>query len=221
MTTTALEPAAAGAIESNLDTREMSEYIVAHDLVNIQTAAQLHLEKAAREISRLSELATIIMALAKANMESLEVIDINTLLKAHRSALRLALAADVVLEMNLLARSHKIKANPMLVRAMFGLFASNADDALGEVKDLRNKTFSIETFAIDSEILIRINDNGAGMSQETKQRILSGEKFTTKSAHCGEGMSYMSKVIGKLKGRFEIKSDLGIGTTFRIYLPAV
>jgi signal transduction histidine kinase len=215
MTTTA--KTVAETIESGLDTRAMGNFIVAHDLINEASAISLRAQQDGRSVSRLLALAA--MLLADSDMEDLEAIEIDTLLEAHRAALRVSLAPDVDLEMNLLARSHKINANPMLVRAMFGLFAANADDALSEVKDLRGKKFSIETFAVDHEILIRINDNGGGMSEETRQRILAGEKFTTKSAHCGEGMSYMRKVVSKLKGRFDIKSDLGIGTTFRIYLP--
>jgi signal transduction histidine kinase len=68
-------------------------------------------------------------------------------------------------------------------------------------------------------ILIRIKDNGVGMSEETKKRLFS-PFFTTKSLRgMGYGLMIVSSVIACINGRIEVESSYGHGTAFNIYIP--
>jgi PAS domain S-box-containing protein len=70
------------------------------------------------------------------------------------------------------------------------------------------------------EVAIFIEDNGVGMDAVILQRIFD-PFFTQKDSGTGLGLSISQKIIEQHGGRIEVKSDIGKGSTFIVYLPAV
>ncbi|WP_414526748.1 GAF domain-containing protein [Nodularia chucula] len=107
---------------------------------------------------------------------------------------------------------------------------SNAIDALEDQVELSRKGSAIPSPIIwistqvsldQSRLIIRIVDNGPGMTEEVKKRIFD-PFFTTKSVGKGTGLglaiSYQI-VVEKHGGVMECISNIGQGTEFRISLP--
>lgn len=69
-------------------------------------------------------------------------------------------------------------------------------------------------------ICISIIDDGAGMDDETRERIFD-EFFTTKadSGGSGIGLQTVQQIVKEHHGKIEVESEVGKGTTFRVYLP--
>jgi two-component system, NtrC family, sensor kinase len=94
---------------------------------------------------------------------------------------------------------------------------NNAIDAIGKDGEIRIKTgYSSK----NHEVKIEITDNGPGIPKEDIDKIFD-PFYTTKEVGKGTGLglSIVYSIIEKLGGRIMVASELGLGTTFTIYLP--
>ena len=69
-------------------------------------------------------------------------------------------------------------------------------------------------------LVIEVSDNGRGMDKETRQRVFD-PFFTTKPRPEGTGLGLyvVHTLVGALRGRIEVESAPGEGSTFRVALP--
>ena len=65
--------------------------------------------------------------------------------------------------------------------------------------------------------LVKISDNGCGISSEASQRIFI-PFFTSKSSGSGLGLAIVQKIVLMHDGKIEVESKLGEGTCVNIYL---
>ncbi|MBV9505908.1 MAG: response regulator [Acidobacteriia bacterium] len=68
-------------------------------------------------------------------------------------------------------------------------------------------------------VVLEVEDNGTGMSEETLSRIFD-PFFSTKFTGRGLGLAAVQGILRALKGGIEVETHLGEGTIFRIYFPA-
>jgi len=133
--------------------------------------------------------------------------------KVHGIALRQEIAKDIP----------AIHGDPgQLQQVLINLF-NNAIDAIVERHGSEGGELAINVGLNDNgkvEILVR--DNGAGVSPENKEKIFS-PFFTTKPVGKGTGLglSVCYGIINNMGGIMGVESEMGIGTTFTISLPAV
>jgi signal transduction histidine kinase len=93
----------------------------------------------------------------------------------------------------------------------------NAADAIGEGQKGR---IELEVARAGDEMLLRVSDDGCGMSAEDQDRCFD-LFFTTKEVGEGSGLglAVVHNIVTNHGGRIEVESALGKGSTFRIYLP--
>jgi signal transduction histidine kinase len=107
-----------------------------------------------------------------------------------------------------------------LLYQVFMNLLSNAIDALEESND--EKLIAITTERKDNGwIVIKIGDNGSGISPENQVKIFD-TFFTTKPRGVGTGLGLAISrqiITEKHGGRITCKSELGVGTEFAIDLP--
>ncbi|MFL6414204.1 MAG: XrtA/PEP-CTERM system histidine kinase PrsK [Bryobacteraceae bacterium] len=90
----------------------------------------------------------------------------------------------------------------------------NAQDAVAE----RGRV-TVRTQRRDAWASVAVSDNGCGMSETFIRESLFRPFYTTKKKGLGIGM-FQSKIIVEAHGgRIQVTSDVGKGTTFRIFLP--
>jgi putative PEP-CTERM system histidine kinase len=77
----------------------------------------------------------------------------------------------------------------------------------------------IQTRQVNGWAVLAISDNGCGMSQEFMNRSLFRPFQTTKKNGLGIGMFQSKMIVEAHKGKIEVESETGKGTTFRIFLP--
>ncbi len=102
------------------------------------------------------------------------------------------------------------KLNQMLLQLL-----SNANQAISA-----NGVIRIHTFAKPGEIVVEVSDNGVGIPQDKLPRIFD-PGYTTWGVGVGVGLglSIVHQIVQEHGGSIEVKSDVNIGTTFRVTLP--
>jgi len=116
-----------------------------------------------------------------------------------------------------------------LIQQVLMNLLNNAADAIEErVVKMEDETTKFKReISIETEYdtyremaIIKINDNGSGMTDETKQKLFNLH-FTTKKGGHGLGLATCKKIIEQHKSDLQCESELGKGTTFRIVLPSL
>ena len=79
---------------------------------------------------------------------------------------------------------------------------------------------TIRTGQADEQVWVEIEDNGQGIAAENLKRIFD-PFFTTKPVGQGTGLglSLSYSIVQEHGGHLEVKSALGQGTTFKVWLP--
>ncbi len=108
-----------------------------------------------------------------------------------------------------------VRCFPTQLNQVFMNLLLNASQAIELRGDIH-----ITTRREGSEAVVWIRDSGRGMSPETLERLFT-PFFTTKPAGQGTGLglSICYAIISRHKGRIQVESELGKGTTFVVRLP--
>ena len=140
------------------------------------------------------------------------------------------LGETIAVETVLGAGLWRIEVDPNELESAILNLAVNARDAVPDGGKLTIETANTHIdeaytkehveVSVGQYVLISISDTGVGMDDATLQRAFE-PFFTTKPAGMGTGLG-LSQVYGFVKqsgGHVKIHSELGLGTTVKIYLP--
>ena len=120
-------------------------------------------------------------------------------------------------------------AEPVLVKAqknqleqVFLNLLTNAAQAMSDA-GTQNPQLLLSIYSKNNHVVAEVSDNGPGMDEHVKRRVFE-PFFTTKDEGKGTGLglsvSYFI-ITDQLHGQFEVESEIGKGTHFRITLPAI
>lgn len=103
-------------------------------------------------------------------------------------------------------------------RYIFLNFISNAKDAIEDEGKIEI-ALSLKTLE-KKYLIIEIKDTGCGIPEENLEKIFL-PFFTTKKESSGLGLFLVKNHITSLGGKLEVESKVNLGTTFKIWVPAL
>jgi CheY-like chemotaxis protein len=158
-------------------------------------------------------------------------IDCNRLVDRMQHLLRRALREDIDIRISVDPIVKKAFADPGQLESAILNLALNARDAMpnGGCLTITTTNAVLDRPYIDNHpevssgeyVLVTVTDNGEGMPLEVLERVFE-PFFTTKEVGKGSGLG-LSMVYGFAKqsnGHVSLYSELGLGTTVRLYLPS-
>lgn len=112
----------------------------------------------------------------------------------------------------------QIKASPNHIEQVILNLLLNAIDSIEE-KGSNYRRININISTKEQFIKMNISDNGMGISEDKIKNIFDPFYTTKPLGHgTGLGLAVISNIINSHNGKIEIKSKVGEGTTFTIYL---
>ncbi|HVU28131.1 MAG TPA: ATP-binding protein, partial [Verrucomicrobiae bacterium] len=82
----------------------------------------------------------------------------------------------------------------------------------------KNGTLILQTGENADGVWVSVSDTGGGIPQEQINRIFE-PFYTTKKKGTGLGLMIVQRIVRAHNGRIELESNVGKGTTFRVWLP--
>jgi two-component system, cell cycle sensor histidine kinase and response regulator CckA len=220
---------------------------VAHDFNNLLTGisgnialALLDLDKdgavagllreADRGAQSAASLTKQLLAFSRKQLLEPRLVDLNALIANLQRMLARLIGEDITLTTTPDARIGAVRIDPGQFEQILVNLAINARDAMPQGGRLL-----IETAAVDLDdayaqihpgtapgryVMLAVSDTGHGMSAEVKQHLF--EPFYTTKPHghgTGLGLATTFGAVKQASGSIEVYSEVGHGTTFKIYLP--
>jgi signal transduction histidine kinase/ActR/RegA family two-component response regulator len=193
--------------------------------------AKPYLEEIKHAGERASGLTRQLLAFSRKQVLEPQILDPNQVVRNMVKMLRVLIGEDIELVTSLADKIGRVEADPGQMEQVIMNLAVNARDAMPNGGKLIIETQSCcldESYAsMNSEvipgdyILIAVTDTGCGMSKETLEHIFE-PFFTTKDAGKGTGLGLATVygIVKQSRGHISVYSEPGIGTTFKIHLPA-
>ena len=181
---------------------------------------------------RATTLTRQLLAFSRKQLLELKVVDVNAIVSDMERLLRPLIGENIELTTKLSTGLGRTRADAGQLEQVIMNLVVNAKDAMPDGGKITIHTANVtldgalrreHTFIHPgSYVLISVTDTGLGMDKETQSRIFE-PFFTTKEKGKGTGLG-LSTVYGIVKqsgGYVFAQSEVGQGTTFRIYLPQV
>ncbi len=188
-------------------------------------------QEIASAAERASSLTRQLLAFSRKQMLAPQIINLNGIVTENIKMLTRMIGEDIDLVMVPNPNLWAVRADSGQIEQVVMNLAVNARDAMPSGGKLRIETSNV---TIDEEqsrihaplpvgdyVMISISDNGAGMDTETQSHIFE-PFFTTKGTKgTGLGLSTVYGIIKQSGGYIWVYSEVGKGTTFKIYLPRI
>lgn len=222
---------------------------VAHDFNNLMTAVTGYSELALRSLGpddkirskleviksageRASGLTRQLLAFSRKQMLQPKVLELNQVITAIGKMLPRVIGEHIDLRYRLDRSLGQIKADPGQVEQVIMNLAVNARDSMPHGGSVMIKTENVHLTRRLSRgelivepghyVMMSVSDTGSGMDADTQAHIFE-PFFTTKDVGKGTGLG-LSTVYGIVKqsgGSLWLYSEVGKGTTFKLYFPRV
>ena len=191
-----------------------------------------HVKEIRKAGDRAVTLTRQLMAFSRKQVMEPKVLDVNQIVADTDRMLRRIIGEDIDLVVVSEPNLWNVRTDPGQMEQVIMNLAVNARDAMPGGGKLTIETANVELGEASAAqhvsmksgpyVMLAVSDNGVGLTPETQARVFE-PFFTTKEKGKGTGLG-LATVYGIIKqsgGYIWVYSEVGKGTTFKIYLPRV
>jgi PAS domain S-box-containing protein len=190
------------------------------------------IEEIRKAAQRSADLTRQLLAFARKQAVTPKTINLNDAISGMLKMLRRLIGEDIELTWIPQADLHSVRIDPAQLDQVLANLCVNARDAIAGIGRIGIKTRNMvlteenRPLGLDLEpgkyVQLEISDNGCGMSGEVLEHLFE-PFYTTKETGRGTGLglSTVYGIVTQNEGAVRVKSELGTGTEFFIYLPSV
>lgn len=179
---------------------------------------------------RAATLTRQLLAFSRRQVLAPKVLDLNAEIGNMEKLLGRLLGEDVQLVQSLATDLGRVKADPGQIEQVLMNLAVNARDAMPKGGHVSLETANLElagdymreqaVVKAGRYVTLSFTDDGCGMPEEVRSRVFE-PFFTTKERGTGLGLSTVYGIVKQSGGFVWVDTEVGRGTTFRVYLPRV
>jgi two-component system cell cycle sensor histidine kinase/response regulator CckA len=193
---------------------------------------RIHAEKILKTTAKASSLTQRLLAFSRKQVIAPRPLLLDTVVNECAEMLQQSLGPDIEISIVSPMKSWRALADPTQLDQLLLNLAVNARDAMPHGGKLTIETQNIDVdsgfahgqslIAPGRYVMLGVSDTGVGMDAHVQAHIFE-PFFTTKEAGKGTGLglAIVYGIVRQSGGQILVSSELGKGTSFKIYLPAV
>jgi len=195
-----------------------------------QTEINYHLNQISSAANRGAILTRQLLAFSRREAVQFEPLDLNALIENLSNMLQRLLGEDITLGTSFCPGLTPILGDTGMIEQVLMNLVVNARDAIANGGEIAISTDAAQIGENHVEIhpqarlgefaCVSVCDTGGGMSSDILLRIFE-PFFTTKEADKGTGLGLATvrDIVEQHSGWIEVRSQVGVGTEFKVYLP--
>ena len=176
-----------------------------------------HLRFIESETKRCGDIVKGLLDFSRKDQDNFEIKNLHDILEATCNLITHSTKiADIKLEKEFKAKHDLVFCSPNQIKQACFAIMVNASEAIKEHGEINVKTYNPD----EDSIRIDIRDNGSGIAPQDIPHVFE-PFYTTKrdSSGLGLGLSIVHGIIQNHKGKIDVESELGKGTTLSIIFP--
>ena len=202
------------------------------DLLEAESPLRSHLGEVLKASERASGLVRRLLAFTRRQSMEPQVVELNAIVRSTEKMVRRLIGEDIEVVTLLQPDLGPVRTDPAQIEQVIINLSVNARDAMPNGGKLIIETINMDldqayadshaAVAPGPYVMLSVSDTGTGMDANTRAHIFE-PFFTTKEKGKGTGLG-LATVYGVIKqsgGNVWVYSELGMGTTFKVYLPRV
>ena len=180
---------------------------------------------------RAKKMVNQLLAFSRKQTLDVKPLNLNNVIKGFEKLLYRTIKENINIKLKLQSNLPRVEADIGQIEQVIMNMAVNAQDAMPDGGELiietgvttldEEYTASHKNFSPGKYVFLNISDTGKGIDPNVKQHIFEPFFSTKGELGTGLGLATVYGIIKQHNGDINVYSEIGEGTTFRIYLPVI